>query len=67
MDNLISRKAAIDAECEVCQIAPKKERGHNCTYYVHGCKEIECLRELPSAQPEPMTAIDWSEWEGRDE
>lgn len=48
----ISRQEAIDAECEVCQIAPKKERGHNCTYYVHGCKEIECLRELPSAHPE---------------
>ena len=47
----ISREQAIDAECEVCQIAPKKERGHNCTYYVHGCKEIECLRALPSAQP----------------
>lgn len=53
-EDLISRNAAIDAECEVCQIAPKKERGHNCTYYVHGCKEIECLRALPSAQPEPI-------------
>ena len=53
-EDLISRKAAIDAECEVCQIAPKKERGHNCTYYVHGCKEIECLRALPSAQPEVL-------------
>ena len=52
MNDLISRQAAIDAECEACQIAPKKERGHNCTYYVHGCKEIECLRALPSAQPE---------------
>lgn len=51
MSDLISRQDAIDAECEVCQIAPKKERGHNCTYYVHGCKEIECLRALPSAQP----------------
>lgn len=50
MDNLISRQAAIDAECEVCQIAPKKERGHNCTYYANGCKEIECLRALPSAK-----------------
>ena len=48
----ISRQAAIDAECEVCRIAPRKERGHNCTYYVHGCKEIECLRALPSAQPD---------------
>ena len=53
-EDLISRKAAIDAECEVCQIAPKKERGHNCIYYVHGCKEIECLRVLPSSQPEPQ-------------
>lgn len=53
----ISRQAAIDAECEVCQIAPKKERGHNCTYYVHGCKEIECLRALPSAQPETAKRI----------
>lgn len=52
MDDLINRQAAIDAECEVCQIAPKKERGHNCKYYVHGCKEIECLRALPSAQSE---------------
>ena len=52
MKDLISRQAAIDAECEVCQIAPKKERRHNCTYYVHGCKEIECLRALPSAQPD---------------
>ena len=52
MRDLISRREAIDAECEVCQIAPKKERGHNCIYYVHGCKEIECLRVLPSAQPE---------------
>lgn len=50
MSDLISRQAAIEAECEVCQIAPKKERGHNCTYYVHGCKEIECLRALPSAE-----------------
>ena len=49
--DLIERQKAIDAECEVCQIAPKKERGHNCIYYVHGCKEIECLRVLPSAQP----------------
>lgn len=54
MSDLISRQAAIDAECEVCQIAPKKERGHNCTYYVHGCKEIECLRALPSAEPEQV-------------
>lgn len=52
MTDYISRQAAIDAECEACRIAPKKERGHNCTYYVHGCKEIECLRALPSAQPE---------------
>lgn len=61
MDDVISRRAAIDAECEVCQIAPKKERGHNCTYYVHGCKEIECLRELPSAQPtiEPRKKGKW--------
>jgi len=51
MGDLISRQAAIDAECEVCGVAPKKERGHNCTYYVHGCEEIECLRALPSAQP----------------
>lgn len=50
MDDLISRQTAIDAECEVCQIAPKRERGHNCNYYVHGCKEIECIRALPSAQ-----------------
>jgi len=54
MTDPISRQAAIDAECEVCQIAPKKDRGHNCIYYVHGCKEIECLRALPSAQPEPI-------------
>lgn len=59
MDDLISRQAAIDAECEVCQIAPKKERGHNCIYYVHGCKEIECLRVLPSAQPERLTDDDF--------
>ena len=65
--DLISRQEAIDAECEVCQIAPKKERGHNCTYYVHGCKEIECLRALPSAQPEIIRCKDCkyykqSEW-----
>ena len=56
IDDIINRQAAIDAECEVCQIAQKKERGHNCTYYVHGCKEIECLRALPSAQSESETA-----------
>ena len=58
MDDLISRQAAIDAECEVCRIAPKKERGHNCTYYVHGCKEIECLRALPSAQPKTQLSTE---------
>ena len=58
MNDLIDRQAAIDAECEVCQIAQKKERGHNCTYYVHGCKEIECLRALPSAQPEIIRCKD---------
>ena len=57
-EDLISKKAAIDAECEVCKIAPKKGRGHNCTYYVHGCKEIECLRALPSVQPE-MNLDEW--------
>ena len=57
IDDIINRQAAIDAECEVCQIAQKKERGHNCTYYVHGCKEIECLRALPSAQPERTEII----------
>lgn len=61
--DMVYRQAAIDAECEVCQITPKKERGHNCTYYVYGCKEIECLRALPSAQPYgyvkvPETGID---------
>ena len=46
--DIISRQDAIDAQCEVCQIAPKKDRGHNCMYYVKGCKEVECLRNLPS-------------------
>ena len=62
MNDPIERQAAIDAECEVCQIAPKKDRGHNCIYYVKGCKEVECLRDVPSAQPEPCEdaiTIDW--------
>lgn len=58
MSDLISRQAAIDAECEVCRIAPRKERGHNCTYYFYGCKEIECLRALPSAQPDEIP-LEW--------
>ena len=52
MDDLISRQAAIDAECAVCSIIPPRGRGHNCQYYVKGCPEVECLRNVPSAQPE---------------
>ena len=36
--DLISRQAAIDAICKVCDVMSKKEQNINCPYYFHGCK-----------------------------
>lgn len=55
-DDQISRQAAIDLW----------EKYHP-TIAVDAMQYDAELRQLPSAQPEQMRVIDWSEWEGRDE
>ncbi len=62
--DMISRQAAIEAECATCSLNPPRERGHNCRYYVKGCPEVECLRNLPSAQPQPCIVN--PSWTGTD-
>ena len=49
--DLISRQAAIEAICKVCDVMSEKEQNINCPYYFHGCKEIRVLRELPPVTP----------------
>lgn len=51
MNDLISRKAAIDAICKVCTI---EEDYHKCNGYPETstwCDELVALRALPSAHP----------------
>lgn len=51
MSDTISRQAAIDALAE-----HEKSRGHNYTLFVDIVSECaEIIRNLPSAQPEPLT------------
>ena len=43
----ISREDAIKAQCEACDICGNA-RYTKCQYFMQGCNEVKCLRDLPS-------------------
>lgn len=54
-EDAVSREDAIKAECEVCDICGNT-RYTKCQYFMQGCNEVKCLRDLPSTRPqEPKT------------
>lgn len=46
-EDAISREDAIKAECEACDICGNM-RYTKCQYFMQGCNEVKCLRDLPS-------------------
>ena len=45
-DDAISRDDAIKAQCEACDICGNT-RYTKCQYFMQGCNEVKCLRDLP--------------------
>ena len=50
-DDAISREDAIKAQCEACDICGNM-RYTKCQYFMQGCNEVKCLRDLPSVTPQ---------------
>lgn len=59
-DDAISREDAIKAECEVCDICGNM-RYTKCQYFMQGCNEVKCLRELPPVTQKSGKWIDYSD------
>lgn len=53
MDDLISRQAAIEAICKVCQLVENYKKCDGYPETSTWCDELVALRAVPSAQPEP--------------
>ena len=49
-EDAISREDAIKAQCEVCDICGNTQYT-KCQYFMQGCNEVKCLRDLPSVTP----------------
>lgn len=53
-EDAISREDAIKAQCEVCDICGNTQYT-KCQYFMQGCNEVKCLRDLPSVRPQEQT------------
>lgn len=59
-DDAISREDAIKAQCEACDICGNM-RYTKCQYFMQGCNEVKCLRELPSVTQKSGKWINYSD------